>query len=498
MFRILFLDDEMLYKNVENEMNYLLLDIGEKQKLQYTEVVSDDETITGSIFHVHYDSLNLEIFVCNDIFEAKKHLSNLHFDMVLADVDFRENPPLGIEKSKIPLLGGLLFSLRFIKIPTTFVRVYTAKDGALRTDNPDYLYLASMMSLFLSFGTQTNKLAAPELQSSLYSPDDDNNWLQKVLPSLQPTYNSLYILAEDLFQEILENCSDGKIKISVDRCDMIDDNQTPFSKEISNQLIWKLIKKEDRKKAGELLLKKVCGHALVRYIFGKIFHLNSDNQGDLIRLLNREAVQQNGKEIQENFNYHLDDACKLFDISPKNVRTNMLRQLEPNNGINDVRLHFRTNVYSLFNLEETAYLYGLWETTESKQEFEDKLKKCIKSIVIDSREVNVNPSISIEKNLKQTQAQTQIGIAGNRDDSNYIPNSAGGSYIELFDLLEKFVCEIKILGSSGSFILAKNGDMQTNKLNNEEIREHVTIQITLLHLPDGLEGDLAKKEAMKK
>jgi hypothetical protein len=62
----------------------------------------------------------------------------------------------------------------------------------------------------------------------------------------------------------------------------------------------------------------------------------------------------------------------------------------------------------------------------------------------------------------------------------------GGSYIELYELLNKFVCEIKIVGSAGSFVLTHNGE----KLNIEsnDTASFVAVKIKLIHLPDNLDN----------
>jgi hypothetical protein len=54
--------------------------------------------------------------------------------------------------------------------------------------------------------------------------------------------------------------------------------------------------------------------------------------------------------------------------------------------------------------------------------------------------------------------------------------------------LKSFVCEIKILGEAGSFILSANGEKRDKNKQEKEVRNFVTIQIELNHLPDNLDS----------
>jgi hypothetical protein len=501
--RILILDDEREINVINSVLLTFFYDV--KSVISETKLMaSEDEKSTIYFDTIDYPDINLQVFLCNDIFMATK-LLGYHFDIILADASFKR-PPLNYEhQNKVPNLGGMLFSLAFVDAPYTFVKVYATEDDSL-DENPDYLYLKYLINSqrnsekqffsFISFTIGDNiKSIRQQLQQSFYSSNDENNWLQKIFFKLKPSLSSLSELIEILYVGNLPPENSAKITVKDLRknfSESLEDNK--ISSEISYGLLFSMIQPRDRRSVISLLLKESCGHALVRYIFGKVAHLSED-EGDVAKLLRLLKSKENhhdrgqemeGTQTKEMFDFHLNDACKYFDVDQNTFRSEMIAFLEeqpPN--LEKARSIFRVNIRFVLAQEESSriYLYGLWSNENKQSRFRDDLVRLTTNILLDADDPKTtNLNVSSEGRS----SEKTITISGNRTDpSGSYLSPQGGSYNDLCVLLNKFVHKIKIVGPCGEVTLSYNGEVEDK--DPGVARDILSIQLVLNNLPDNLE-----------
>ena len=124
----------------------------------------------------------LEIVLCRSVFDAKDHLLETHFDICLADVDFKSDRNRSTRK--IPSLGGILPALALSRNSHALLQIFTAKDADLR-DDANYLYLSELskagMLGNLTIGTESG---SKEISEQLG--DCIRRWMYDILPLLDP------------------------------------------------------------------------------------------------------------------------------------------------------------------------------------------------------------------------------------------------------------------------------------------------------------------------
>jgi len=466
--RILLLDDEVA--NPETVSNHLY-NIFDKNKF-YIKWYKRPK-LRGSFQHLFtclgvYDEnqthIGLEIFLCQSIIDAGYFLLDTHFDIALLDIDFKKDRYVKPHHDLIPRLGGFLFGLHLAHKKNTLPFVFTAKEDDLRKD-PDYKYLTNLSLGNLTIHDEGGKKIQKYLQNGFY------NWCDKILPQLKPTADTASVCAFYLF-------SCGK-KESKDFLQLESQRSQEMSEEIRNDLICILLEIDKRGEVAVILNVIACGHALVRFLFCNLAHLNQ-----ITKALNGTLNEGGDHDKQEKFDTLFKRACSLFNI--ENLE-DFKKKIHSDGNINDK--YFRINLFSVLQNDntKTLYIFGLRDNPDNEQE---QLAENIKDLVIPKSKNNQLTNkqkikiYSFEINKKGEKVDCSkpswrriIEISAKRKGSSYLDRNMGGTYETIKKLLSKNVSGLEVLGPKGTLDLLS--DIKVDEKNTP----YITLRITVNHMP---------------
>lgn len=513
-FRILILDDEIAkeedfeVKTMPIMFKLLTRDNWGKYKRSFSSESSQE-------FNCIYNSdLGIEVVLCPSLVWAADALVDVHFDLCLIDIDFRQDPHPE-HSADFPKVGSLFFAAsRQNKYNS--ISVFTGLGEELRK-NLDYTYALKyskkqkLGNLFINELSKEQKNLELLIRKSFYTSVQEQpnfSWCVKVLPLLKPTPDSALTCGMYLLQDNFnDNNGSQNLVLQTSRGEGI-------SREIPNKLIWLLLENDqNRKEVASLLLKETNGHALVRRIFCKTAHGH-----ERVQAINGRINGTSTWGNQTLFNQQFSLACSLFGI-PQDQEIPLLKAILKEATEDKKELlqskYFRINLADYADMiylydsnkenyqkcewekdkdKPSCYIYGLWWQESfgkmSPDDYASALVDHIKQVVNDNKE-NKDAQFQIKWKSIGTLADPddksygwEYEITGNRpSDSDYLTQcntQQGGTIPKLKELLlpegKKYpiAAEVKIKGCKGSY------DLRTGTPEND-ITDKITVYIKVIH-----------------
>lgn len=450
-FRVLLLDDELGARGAAlPSLNEIDQDgrPAEDKWGKYERILGEENVTFKALYH---GDLELEVVLCRRLKKAREHLlgDEVHFDVCLADIDFKKDIGYRNRGEPVPKLGGLLFAMGLVGEPKTYTSIFTAKDDLLR-DVPDYRYLRKMKSKLgnLKFESEGSKEIDKSIKKSFYK------WTKDVLiDELNPTDMSCIQVVESFHEleknEVLE----------------LDKKRSGISNKVSSNMIKNIINNDEKiAEISNMLNESVCGHALVRLLFckwahnqvEKAFEGNLDYQSD-----------------QRRFNEAWSRACKLYNIEDKVKIENKIR------GSNGKDYYRHDNIFELFDIQDYPYKLRIYGLTEEPCKKWCRVRDTIEDYIIED---GSGGDVKIE--VEKDQYGKEITFVGNRTGEEYLKGQLGegGSLQDIPEWLNKTVSEIKVDGEAGAGVMTPNGTFSRldDGSNDPDV---VSLTLTVHHFP---------------
>jgi len=460
-FRVLLLDDELgARRNALSSLDEIDQDDepAEDKWGKYERLLGEEEATFKVLYHM---GLKLEVVLCRRLKKAREHLlgDGVHFDVCLADIDFKKDIGYLNRDEPVPRLGGLLFAIGLVDEPKTYTSIFTAKDDLLR-DVPDYSYLREMKKHLgnLQFESEGSKEIDKSLKEAF------RKWTKTVLlDELHPTPQSSIHVAEHLDSGRRDP---RPLELEMER--------KGIGNTIPSETLYKLLGDSERKQVANMLSRSVCGHALVRQLFCDYAH----NPGQ-----RKKGFSDNEKlDVQEKFDDAWKRACKLYDIRNK-------EELEEELEKDKKESYYRRDLRNIFeahkvteNGDKVTEELRLFALTEEPDDFWNNIRCAVEGYVVkegSNAGVEVQSKRICEGN---TEYGKQITFSGDRQDNMYLRQiGSGGSFQDVVNALNKTVSEIRLDGPEGSASITPDGKL--HRLDESDRSEFVSLTITVRHLP---------------